>query len=92
YTMRQSQFDVTQEPDGRLWLTSEPRHEGAEMSATAGFVPSIDRNEIRRSAQDTFAVIDDEGRAARTITFLDPQHDGRFRILATERAALRTER
>ena len=91
YLMRQSQFDVTRDPEGRLWLTSEARHEAAEMSAKAGFAPSVDRNEIRRWAQDTFAVIDDQGRAARTITFLDPDHEGCFRILATERAALRTD-
>ncbi|WP_328291502.1 hypothetical protein OG218_01845 [Kineococcus sp. NBC_00420] len=92
YSTRQSCFEVTSDVEGRLWLTSHPRHESAAKSEAAGFTSSIERNEIRRLEQDTFAVIDDRGQATRTITFLDPDPGGRFRLLATERAALRVDR
>ena len=91
YSTRQSCFEVTDDVEGRLWMTSRPCHEAAAMSDAAGFTPSIDRNEVRRLQQDTFAVIDDRGRATRTVTFLDVDSDGRFRLLATEQAALRVD-
>ncbi|WP_328291376.1 beta-lactamase family protein [Kineococcus sp. NBC_00420] len=92
YSTRQSCFEVTDDVEGRLWMTSHPCHEAAAMSDAAGFTPSVERNEIRRLAQDTFAVIDDRGQATRTITFLDADSDGGFHLLATERAALRVDR
>ncbi len=91
YSTRQVRHDVSADAEGRLWLTSEARHEAAAMNEAAGFAPSVDRSEIRRLTRDTFAVIDGQGQTARTVTFLEPGRDGRFRLLATDRAAVREE-
>ncbi|GAA1844434.1 hypothetical protein GCM10009714_28350 [Microlunatus capsulatus] len=58
-------------------------------SRSSRSAPSTDRDEIRRLARDTFAVLDGQSRAARTVTSLEPHPDGRSRVLAAERAAPR---
>lgn len=91
YRTRQAQLEVSRDTGGRLWLVDEPRHEAAAMAEDAGCSPSVQRDEIRPLSGTTFAVVDDHGEATRTITFLDRDPDGRFRLLAAERAAVRDQ-
>jgi hypothetical protein len=72
YATRQSQFEVTRDSEGRLWLTSEPRNERLTMTRRAGIGTVVDRQEIRPLEQDTFVLIRDEGQTTGTSSLARP--------------------
>ncbi|GAB6899222.1 serine hydrolase domain-containing protein [Kineosporia succinea] len=89
YRNRQNHFEVTQDDDGRLWVTDTPRNETVSMALLAGTTASTARRELRPLNGDAFAVIGDGGQAAGQVSFLDQGSDGRFRLYATTRVAVR---
>lgn len=91
YSIRQHHYEVTQDADGRLWLSDEPRNESVTMALTAGTPSVTTKHEIRPLTPDTFALLGDDGQAAGTVVFLEPADDRRFGFLAVSgRVASRT--
>lgn len=89
YATRQSRLEVTDNGDGRLWLTRQPQSDEITMAAAAGTATVDVRREIRPVDHETFALIGDDGRATGIVTFLEPGPDGHFQLLADDRVAPR---
>lgn len=89
YGTRQTEAAVTHDADGRLWLTEEAVHEGAAMERAAGATPTTTRNELRPVDAERFVSVDGDGNLVGSVSFLDPDDHGRFRLLAKGRIAER---
>jgi hypothetical protein len=89
YELRNQVAEVTADDSGRLWLTRSERNEAATMAALAGVGLEPDTTELRRLAGETFLRIDDAGRAAGVVEFIETDTAGRARYLHTGRAAPR---
>ena len=89
YATRQAFFDVSQDREARLWISSEPRNEAVTIAHEAG-VPAVgDRYELRHLEGDSFVRIGGGEKPRGTITFFG-RHDGLFTRFTDGRTASRT--
>jgi CubicO group peptidase (beta-lactamase class C family) len=89
YQTRVNDHVVTQDHDGRLWLTSSSRNEKLTMAETAGVTDEPQRHELRPFNADVFLLLDQAGTVIKAVEFLGGNPDQPAQFLHTGIAALR---
>lgn len=91
YQTRVMDNQVTQDEEGRLWLTQSSRNELLTMAKTAGITDEPQRHEPRPVKADIFLLLDHSGTAVKAVEFLGAHAHERARFLHSGRAALRVD-
>lgn len=89
YELRNQVAEVTTDGSGRLWLTREGRDEAVHMLVLAGVNPEAETYELRRAESEAFVRLDQDGKVAGVVEFIDTDSTGRACYLHDGRAAPR---